>query len=129
MNKYHAFSVVLAVSALGSVADAGQRLLDKDNYVNIIPGGATPNTFGAFGSVRRSPDQTQYIGCSLAGTSVSCYAKDSTGQTLSCTGTTPNVVAAVKALDSSSFLAFTTDATKVTCVNVVVDNFSWYSPK
>ena len=123
-----------AVLVLGyaATADAGQKANDADDYV-VITLGAHPNTSGGFGAVRNSADGNQYIGCDLnvttTGQWVFCYAHDSgTGQ-LACTSTLPGHIAAVKALESASFLAFETDALGITCVSIVVDNHSIQSPK
>jgi hypothetical protein len=124
-----AAAFVLSYSA---PADAGLKANDPDDYV-MITLGAHPNTSGGFGAVRNSADATQYIGCDLnvttTGQSVFCYAHDSgTGQ-LACSSNLPNHVAAVKALQSASFLAFETDVLGITCTSIVVDNHSILSPK
>ena len=129
MKSQYAIVAAAIVSLVGSTADAGLKNIDSDYYVDVVASGSDPNANGSFGSALRSPDNVQYIGCGLTGTSVSCYAKNAAGAQLSCTSTAANIVAAVKSLDSASFLAFTTDSTKTTCVNLVVDTYSFESPK
>jgi hypothetical protein len=122
----------LVVSALGAPARAGLQGKDVDEYVSIVLG-ANPNAAGGFGPVRNSTDTVQYIGCDLNASataqSVYCYAHDSGTTQLACSSTTPSHIAAVKALSSSSFLAFTTDPLGITCTSVVVVNSSIDSPK
>jgi hypothetical protein len=76
---------------------------------------------------RYSPDNQQYIGCTLqnsGGVFVRCFARDTTGRTSFCTSTDVKFANAAKALTDSSIIHFSSNPGSATCVYLSVTDSS-----
>ncbi len=63
------------------------------------------NSFqGSFGSARSSADNIQYLYCLRQSTAATCWARDASGQSRSCTTTDPAHLTMIDSLGSSSNL-------------------------
>jgi hypothetical protein len=122
----------LGVLLVGAVALAGLKDTNAEDFVSINVAAGTAD--GVMSSARLSADPNQYIGCwiwisnATAGTAhASCHAADSQNHTLFCDTTAPAYVQAIGAINSDSWIAFS--ASSGTCIDLVVDTESYYSPK
>ena len=125
--------VIFASLCFLGVAGAAHAGFKQQNPVSID----LLNRFaqGSFGSARNSQDGQQSIDCAITSykrtlsSQVVCNAQNVLGQTVFCTApASGNLIEAMAALDSDSFLNFTYDATG-TCTSITVINGSSFEPK
>lgn len=87
---------------------------------------------GMLGQVRNSADTTQYIGCATWGVSWGsmglCEATSSTGVHRACLTYDANMIAAIRALQSDSYLIFYWDSIGY-CTSIEVETASDPPPK
>jgi len=126
--------VLLASLCFPAVTEAAEAGFKQQNPVSID----LINRFaqGSFGSARNSADGQQSIDCAITSykrtileSQVVCNAQNVLGQTVFCTApASGNLIEAMAALDSDSFLNFTYDANG-TCTSITVINGSSFEPK
>jgi len=81
---------------------------------------------GSTAGARYSPDDQQYIGCSVDNPFVTCFAKDKAGKYLFCSSTDPRSLAVVKAITDFSSIDFASDPGTSSCTALIVTNDSTY---
>jgi len=84
--------------------------------------------WGDLGYVFNTSDRTQYMGCYNSGTSGTCYARDRTGLTRTCSTSNAGMLAVIRSLSGDSYLLFYWDASG-NCTSVDVHNGSNTAPK
>ena len=120
---------ILILSAAGSlisaIALAGSQVNEAVTFDTVLL-----KAVGDLGWVRKTPDTTQYIGCtSTGGNFASCFAVDSTGLGHSCVTTDPEELAQVRSLRGDPRLVFFWTPTTGLCDGIVVVNNSETAPK
>jgi hypothetical protein len=111
----------LALCALAPKASAGTFF---SSPVYVSPGAAA---IGSIQAARFSSDGTQYIGCQVTafnGISANCFARDSSGNYISCNTTDPSMVQTAGGISSGSNIFFEVSGT--TCSWLSVTNSSYY---
>ncbi len=111
----------LIIGAIAMVA-TGARAGQKNEYPIVVngilldPGTGVPvpatQISGQIGSVRATSDNKQYIGCYTTSTNkftgnlgeAGCIARDASGATYSCTNTSADFRAAVRAINPQTFI-------------------------
>ena len=131
MKIRHVIFASICFLGVAGVAHAGFK---QQNPVSID----LINRFaqGSFGSARNSQDGQQSIDCAITSykrtileSQVVCNAQNALGQTVFCTApASGNLIEAMAALDSDSFLHFAYDANG-TCTTINVINGSSFEPK
>jgi hypothetical protein len=94
---------------------------------------SSANAYGNMAAARGSSDSKQYIGCdatvdSEGGVMVGCQARDSNGNTASCSSTNAAFLPVVQMVNGDSFVSFDWDSHGF-CTEIHVDNHSYYAPK
>jgi hypothetical protein len=96
--------------------------------INVL--GATAS--GALGSARNEPDPTEYINCTLIGTTTgltaSCQARDAFLGVATCSSTNANIIGALQKVPQDAFVSFSWDAF-LNCTSVLVRTGSRQEPK
>jgi hypothetical protein len=125
--------VSIAGALLSTAALAGYKAT-SEVVVSSTTTGMT--AMGSVGSARNSADSTQYIGCQVSTNNVSsgsvtvqCFARNAAGTYLSCVTTDPNYVSAAQAIDSDSYIRFSTESSSSNCTYLLVVDSSYYAPK
>ena len=126
----HAFLIasVLALAAVGAhEATAGSKL-----YYNVQVNHTSRYAVGAPGTVRNSPDTTQYIGCYAyywpgVAPSLTCYAQPVSGTAALCSTSDPNMLSAFASMPSDGLLRFEWEGGA--CSEFLIQNGSQYQPK
>ncbi len=121
-------AVVLALSGtLAYAAYAGQKSTFEVK-LNLTKRTAS----GAMGSARNSGDYHQNIGCGMRADAQSllgvCSVNAENLLAAECRTNDPNMLAAIGAITSDSYLAFTWDAA-FNCTSIQVETYSQFAPK
>lgn len=114
--KATAFTATLLVSA---TAHAGANLV-APVVVDQLNGRAS----GAAVDARFSADSVQEIGCTINSTTLSCFAKDQYGRTMSCITSNPSVrqLHAASSIGDTSYIVFNSGSCSELSVN---NNSKW----
>jgi hypothetical protein len=127
MKKNFRLHAALALAAWATSAFAGY----KDSYPVGVDG-TSRYAYGYLGTAFNSPDNVQYIGCSISahvsGTYATCEARSLANVTRSCSTTHPDLLAAIRMINDDSFVFFTWDTSYV-CTQIITLNYSWSEPK
>jgi hypothetical protein len=99
-------AVVISLAALAGVAGAGPA-----NHFEVTVNPSTREAFGSLYDARRSPDNVQFIGCSvsaMAGSAASatCDAKTAASVRQTCTSQNPEIVKAAQSLTDNGYIFF-----------------------
>ncbi len=128
MNKARLGVSVLALVLLAATAEAGLKL----GY-GVVIDTVERSARGYVADTRNSPDSMAYLGCVVYAFStddpfIICVAKDELGNQLSCSSSTPSMVAAAQAINGDSLLSFSVDEAG-TCTRLLVGKVSYAGPK
>ncbi len=124
--------LLAATMLVGATALAGQ-----ENRVPVSVDPVTMNARGDMWSARTDVDQDVYIGCSIstyadgAGGAFRtgwCQAEDADGDFARCETDSGEMLDAIHAIDSYSYISFTRDASDQ-CVHITVSTQSFYLPE
>ena len=122
-SRLSSLSAVLAAAALCPAAFAGDQ-----SAQNVVIISAASAALGDVGHVHNSPDDVQYIGCEISGSSGTCHARDKSGQTRSCTTTNATHLNTILSVTSDSYIYFRWNSEGL-CAAVKVENGSMGRPK
>lgn len=114
-------ATLIAVTAFAYTAQAGFKI--------VLPVFLGNGYFqGAYGSVRNSADNAQYLFCWDFGGSGQCGARDAQGVTRSCSTTNPVHLSTIRGMDDTSFIRVYHDATGA-CTRIQSLTYSATEPK
>jgi hypothetical protein len=127
MNKILAATAGFALSLFALTTFAGEK-----RSAPVVVDYNWSFASGAAADARSSIDSKQYIGCSItstnANTGVRCSASDAQARQATCYSYNPEVVKAVQAVGTDSWIMFQWDAYGY-CTQVFIDNNSLNAPK
>ena len=120
--------IALALALVATPALAGNKATAPVQYSLHSDGSFSFS--GSVGDARASADGNQFIGCSFTGSTIAsgyCYAVDALGRGNYCLLGTDPQLRAVATIGPMSWISVDSDA-RNGCINVRVDNFSYYRP-
>lgn len=121
-----------AMVAFGMAATSAPALAGFTANPTVTVNPVTRVAQGALGSARNSPDNIQFIGCSVTDAGgvafVTCSARGPAGNFATCTSNDPGKVAAASSINSDSFVVFRYNPRGV-CTFLSVATFSQYPTK
>lgn len=124
--------LMTAMVAIGMVATSATALAGFTANQTVTVNPFLRVAQGALGSARNSPDNIQFIGCSVtdaAGAAfVTCSARGPGGNFATCTSNDPGKVAAASSINSDSFVVFRYDQ-QGNCTFLSVATFSQFPTK
>lgn len=120
--------VVFGVVLMAGVSSAGFTY-DDPVYINT----STMYAQGSMGSARAASNTVESIGCVVEAypgysVTVTCYARNSAGTSVSCTSFDPALANVATAIADSSEVTFTWNSSGY-CTLLEVNTFSHYRPK
>lgn len=135
--KTNAFALLAlcAFAGFSASAVAGEKVRSD---VQVAINSTLVSANGAIGSGRNSLDNSQRIGCQLravassATLSGSCDATDAFGNRAFCITSSPQLIEAIQAVGTDSYISFTyvpSATTNPSCSSISISNSSIYEPK
>jgi hypothetical protein len=125
------FSMMVALVLVAGIAGAVRAGARKTGTVTINT--SSHYAQGYLGSVRNSTNRVEFIDCYRYAywtgySDLWCTATDSSGNSVSCSTETPELIQAASAISGDSFVAFDWDDGGE-CTEIDVDNGSYTAPK
>jgi hypothetical protein len=113
--------LILGFLGATTIAGAGAR-------VGLSVAVGSTYAYGSMGDARRSSDTSQYIGCTMSGSSTSryatCYARDAVGHYGSCWTDDENMLRVVETIGPNSSFSFSWSSSG--CRSISITNDSRY---
>jgi hypothetical protein len=126
MKRTH--RLVIALSLTIAIVTGQAQAGYNGNFPVVINDDATyKQAFGTLVGTRNTPDNDQYLGCTINGDSLTCYARNSAGLYRSCSSANPIHVANARSISSEGYLWFGWNSSGL-CTFVTVSLGSQYRP-
>lgn len=129
MNKKKIVGIAIGALTTLALSTAALAGLKQNQNVTYWPGVFLDVGYGFLGTARNSADAVQQIGCFSSGGSATCSGTTATGQSFSCSTSSPTQLAAIHSMTEDSYLLFGWDNATGICEFVYVRNMSYTPPK
>lgn len=120
--------VLIAMSLVMATASCQVQAGYNGNFPVVINDDATyKQAFGTLVGTRNTPDNDQYLGCTINGDSLTCYARNAAGLSRSCSSANPVHVANARSISTEGYLWFGWNSSGI-CTFVTISLGSQYRP-